>query len=52
MDQAPPHTSQKTQAFMAGQKRLHVFHLPPYSPDFNPDEPVWRHLKLIFDSSR
>ena len=22
-----------------------VFHLPPYSPDFNPDEQVWSHLK-------
>ena len=45
MDQAPPHTSKKTQAFVARQKRLHVFHLPPYSPDFNPDEQVWNHLK-------
>ena len=45
MDQASPHTSKKTQAFVAGQKRLHVFHLPPYSPDFNPDEQVWNHLK-------
>ena len=45
MDQAPPHTSKKTQAFVARQKRLHAFHLPPYSPDFNPDEQVWNHLK-------
>ncbi len=45
MDQASPHTSQKTMAFIKGQKRLHVFHLPPYSPDFNPDEGVWNHLK-------
>lgn len=45
MDQAPPHTSKKTKAFIAKQKRLHVFHLPPYSPDFNPDEQVWNHLK-------
>jgi transposase len=45
MDQAPPHTSKRTKAFIAKQKRLHVFHLPPYSPDFNPDEQVWNHLK-------
>ncbi len=45
MDQASPHTSKKTKAFIAKQKRLHVFHLPPYSPDFNPDEQVWNHLK-------
>jgi transposase len=45
MDQAPPHTSKKTKAFVSKQKRLHVFYLPPYSPDFNPDEGVWNHLK-------
>ena len=32
-------------AFIASQPRLHVFHLPPYSPDCNPDEQVWNHLK-------
>ena len=45
MDQAPPHTSQKTNTFIASQSRLHVFHLPKYSPDWNPDEKVWNHLK-------
>ena len=44
-DQAPPHTSKKTQAFIDSQPRLHVFHLPKYSPDWNPDEKVWNHLK-------
>ena len=41
MDRAPPHTSKKTQAWIDGQPRLHVFHLPAYSPDWNPDEKVW-----------
>jgi len=45
MDKAPPHTSKKTQNFVESQKRLHVFHLPSYSPDWNPDEKVWNHLK-------
>jgi transposase len=45
MDQAPPHTSKQTAAFIEGQQRLHVFHLPAYSPDWNPDEKVWNHLK-------
>lgn len=45
MDQAPPHTSKKTTAFIDQQTRLHVFHLPKYSPDWNPDEKVWNHLK-------
>jgi transposase len=45
MDQAPPHTSHKTMAYIEKQARLHVFHLPKYSPDWNPDEKVWNHLK-------
>lgn len=45
MDQAPPHVSKKTNAFIDSQQRLHVFHLPTYSPDWNPDEKVWNHLK-------
>jgi transposase len=45
MDQAPPHTSKKTKAWITNQPRLHVFHLPKYSPDWNPDEKVWNHLK-------
>lgn len=45
MDQAPPHVSKKTMAYIESQRRLHVFHLPKYSPDWNPDEKVWNHLK-------
>jgi len=45
MDQAPPHVSKATLAFIESQCRLHVFHLPKYSPDWNPDEKVWNHLK-------
>jgi len=45
MDQAPPHVSKNTEAYIARQRRLHVFYLPKYSPDWNPDEKVWQHLK-------
>ena len=45
MDQAKPHTSKMTKAFIEARARLHVFYLPPYSPDWNPDEKVWNHLK-------
>jgi transposase len=45
MDNASPHCSKKTMNFINSQKRLHVFWLPPRSPDFNPDEKVWNHLK-------
>lgn len=45
MDQAPPHVSKKTTAYIESRPRLHVFKLPKYSPDWNPDEKVWNHLK-------
>ena len=45
MDQASPHVSKMTKAFVNSQKRLHVHYLPTYSPDWNPDEKVWSHLK-------
>jgi transposase len=45
MDQAPPHVSKATKSYIASQSRLHVYHLPTYSPDWNPDEKVWNHLK-------
>ena len=45
MDRASCHVSKMTINYIKSQKRLHVFHLPPYSPDFNPDEDVWNHLK-------
>ena len=45
MDQARPHTSKQMQGYLLSRTRLHVFYLPPYSPDWNPDEKVWNHLK-------
>jgi transposase len=45
MDRASPHISKMTKAFITQNKRLHVFWLPPRSPEFNPDEQVWAHLK-------
>ncbi len=45
MDRAPPHTSKKTRSWIDAQPRLHMFHLPAYSPDWNPDEKVWNYLK-------
>ena len=45
MDQAPPHKSKKTKSYVDTERRLHVFYLPKYSPDWNPDEKIWNHLK-------
>ena len=46
VDRGPAHRAKKTKAFvetLAG--RLKLFFLPPYSPDRNPDELVWKHVK-------
>lgn len=45
MDKAPPHTSGITTRYIESKKRLHVFYLPARSPELNPDEKVWNHLK-------
>ena len=46
VDRGPAHRSKKTQAFVETLGgRLKLFFLPPYSPDRNPDELVWKHLK-------
>ena len=46
VDNGPSHVSKKTRAFVASlSDKLELFYLPPYSPDLNPDELVWNHLK-------
>jgi transposase len=45
MDRATCHKSKKTKAFIDSKKRLEVFYLPARSPQLNPDEQVWAHLK-------
>jgi len=46
VDSGPSHVSKKTKAFVQSvSNRLQLFYLPPYSPDLNPDELVWNHLK-------
>jgi transposase len=40
------HRAKKTQRFVESIKeRLELFFLPPYSPELNPDELVWNHVK-------
>jgi transposase len=40
------HTAKKTREFVADNKdRLKLFFLPPYSPELNPDEWVWKNIK-------
>lgn len=47
VDRGPAHRSKKTKAFVEGLSgKLQLFFLPPYAPDCNPDELVWKHLKV------
>jgi len=56
LDNHPIHKSKKMQKFVEsvnskseanpkGKLRLKLFFLPPYSPELNPDELVWNHVK-------
>jgi len=46
VDRGPAHVAKKTRRFVASLGgRLKLFHFPPYSPETNPDELVWKHLK-------
>ena len=46
VDRGSAHTAKMTKAFVESLNgRLRLFYLPPYSPDRNPDELVWKHLK-------
>lgn len=45
-DNAPYHRAAKVKQFVAQQAgRLSVYHLPSYSPDYNPIEFLWRAVK-------
>jgi transposase len=46
VDRGPAHVAKKTKAFVESLNgSLRLCYLPPYSPDRNPDELVWKHLK-------
>jgi transposase len=46
IDNAGYHKSKKVREFItANSKRLTVHYLPPYSPDYNPIEGLWKKLK-------
>jgi DDE superfamily endonuclease len=46
VDGYPSHRSKETLEFVQGTEgRLNLFFLPPYSPELNPDEWVWKSIK-------
>lgn len=48
MDQAGWHSSKNLKI----PKNITLLHLPPYSPELNPQEPVWKYLKDRFLANR
>lgn len=48
-DNAPAHKSKEIKAFLNTTlgKRVWLANIPPYSPEFNPDELVWANLKRV-----
>ena len=45
LDNASIHRSKKTRLYLERHKNIHLFHLPPYSPEYNPVEIFWRWIK-------
>ncbi len=46
VDGHPSHRARKVSEYLGGKKgKLRLFFLPAYSPELNPDELVWNHLK-------
>ena len=46
VDGHPSHRARKVSEYVHGKKgKLRLFFLPAYSPELNPDELVWNHLK-------
>jgi len=45
LDNASIHRSKKTKEFLKRHKNIHLFFLPPYSPEYNPVEIFWRWIK-------
>lgn len=46
VDGASPHRSKETRDFVKSTKgKLRLFYLPPYSPELNPDEWIWKSVK-------
>ena len=48
-DGLPAHRSQPVKDFLASgaAKRLTLLQLPPYAPELNPQEGIWRYLKYV-----
>ncbi len=47
LDRSPIHRRAEVKEFVAETRKIYLEMLPPYAPDLNPTEWMWRHLKQI-----
>ena len=54
LDNAPYHNldTEGKQCLSANRKRIALFRLPPYSPEFNPVEPIWKTTRKMTTHNR
>jgi transposase len=45
LDNATIHKSKKVEDYLERHERIHLFSLPPYSPEYNPVEIFWKWIK-------
>ena len=45
LDNATIHKSKKVKRYLKRHERIHLFYLPPYSPEYNPVELFWKWVK-------
>lgn len=47
LDNSSVHKNRKVTRFLKKYPEIHLFFLPPYSPEYNPVELIWRWLKRL-----
>jgi transposase len=52
VDNASIHKSKKVKAFLKKHEDVKIYYLPPYSPEYNPVEIVWRLIKTAVLGAR
>ena len=45
LDNASIHKSKYTRQYLKCRPQIHLFYLPPYSPEYNPVELIWKWIK-------
>ena len=45
LDNGSIHKSKQTQKYLERWPQIHLFYLPPYSPEYNPVELIWKWFK-------